>query len=85
MGANMARRLHDTGHAVVAVYEHDRAKTADLAKEIRSQPAATLAAVTAAVPADVSGKCAEQSSAPLSAARSSSQRREWRARVSSSA
>src|SRR4051812_6762894 len=48
MGANMARRLHDTGHAVVAVYDHDPGRATALAKEIGAEPAATLAAVTAA-------------------------------------
>src|SRR3954469_24294514 len=48
MGANMARRLHETGHAVVAVYDHDPGKARALATEIGTQPATTLAAVTAA-------------------------------------
>ena len=48
MGANMARRLKDCGFTLAAVYDADSANAAKLAAEIGAQPAATLAAVTAA-------------------------------------
>jgi 3-hydroxyisobutyrate dehydrogenase len=48
MGANMARRLRETGHVISAVYDRDAARTAALAAELQTEAAATLAAVTAA-------------------------------------
>jgi 3-hydroxyisobutyrate dehydrogenase len=48
MGANIARRLHDTGYDVRAVYDVDRARAADLAAELGADAPATLSAVTAA-------------------------------------
>jgi 3-hydroxyisobutyrate dehydrogenase len=48
MGANMARRLRETGHAVVSVHDADAGKATALAAEIGAVPARTLAAVTAA-------------------------------------
>src|SRR5215217_3386682 len=48
MGANMARRLQDAGYAIAAVYDVDRARTADLANEIGAEPALSLERVTAA-------------------------------------
>ncbi len=51
MGANIARRLHDRGYAVRAVYDVDRARAEALAAEIGAEASATLAAVTAAADA----------------------------------
>jgi len=48
MGANMARRLKDCGHAITAVYDVNAAGAAALAQELGAKPAATLAEVTAA-------------------------------------
>jgi len=48
MGANMARRLKDTGFAVTAVYDVHAPAAAELAKEIGAKHAAKLADVTAA-------------------------------------
>jgi 3-hydroxyisobutyrate dehydrogenase-like beta-hydroxyacid dehydrogenase len=48
MGANMARRLKDQGYAVTAVYDAIPEIARDLAAEIGSAAASTLAEVTAA-------------------------------------
>ena len=48
MGANMARRLKDTGYNVTAVYDVHAPSAADLAKEIGATHATKLADVTAA-------------------------------------
>jgi len=48
MGANMARRLHDVGTRVSAVYDVDRPHARALAAEIGAMAVETLAAVTAA-------------------------------------
>jgi 3-hydroxyisobutyrate dehydrogenase len=48
MGANMARRLHDVGITVSAVYDVDRARARELAAELGTPAFETLAAVTAA-------------------------------------
>ena len=48
MGANMARRLKDTGFNVTAVYDVHAPSAAELAKEIGAKHAAKLADVTAA-------------------------------------
>src|SRR6185437_949217 len=48
MGANMARRLKDTGYTVTAVYDVHAPAAAELAKEIGAKQAAKLADVTAA-------------------------------------
>jgi len=48
MGANMARRLHECGHAIVAVYDSHAPSAAALAQELDTEYAPTLAAVTAA-------------------------------------
>ena len=48
MGANMARRLKDTGHTVTAVYDVHAPSAAELAKGIGATHAAKLADVTAA-------------------------------------
>jgi 3-hydroxyisobutyrate dehydrogenase len=45
MGANMARRLKDQQETIVAVYDRDRAKAADLAKELGCEAATTPARV----------------------------------------
>lgn len=47
MGANMARRLKETGHAVAAVYDSHAPAAAALAAELDARHAATLAEVTA--------------------------------------
>lgn len=47
MGGNMARRLHDCGRAITAVYDATPAHARDLAGEIGAVPCATLAEVTA--------------------------------------
>lgn len=46
MGANMARRLKETGYNVTAVYDINRAGAEALAKEIGAEPAASLARVS---------------------------------------
>ena len=48
MGANMARRLKDTGYTVSAVFDVHAPSAADLAKEIGATHATKLADVTAA-------------------------------------
>lgn len=48
MGANMARRLKDTGFTVSAVYDVDRERARELAAEIGAMAPEKLAAVTAA-------------------------------------
>jgi 3-hydroxyisobutyrate dehydrogenase len=48
MGANMARRLRERGYRVAAVYDADRARAAELARELGAAAPATLAEVTAA-------------------------------------
>ena len=48
MGANMARRLHDRGFRIAAVYDADPARARELAAELGAMAPATLAAVTAA-------------------------------------
>jgi len=48
MGANMARRLHDVGYAVSAVYDIDAGRARELAAEIGALAPQKLAAVTAA-------------------------------------
>jgi len=48
MGANMARRLHECGLAVVAVYDNHAPSAASLAQELDIEYASSLAAVTAA-------------------------------------
>ncbi|MEY2877832.1 MAG: 2-hydroxy-3-oxopropionate reductase [Verrucomicrobiota bacterium] len=48
MGANMARRLKDCGHALTAVHDADPRTAAALARELGARHATTLAAVTAA-------------------------------------
>jgi len=48
MGANMARRFKDCGHALTAVYDVNAAAATALAAELGAKPAATLAEVTAA-------------------------------------
>ena len=48
MGANMARRLKDCGHAITAVYDVHAPSAATLATELGATHAPTLAAVTAA-------------------------------------
>lgn len=45
MGANMARRLCDTGHTVTAVYDVDGAKSGSLAKELKCEAVTTPAGV----------------------------------------
>ena len=47
MGANMARRLKDCGHAITAVFDTRPASARELAAEIGAEPCATLAAVIA--------------------------------------
>jgi len=48
MGANMARRLHDCGCRIAAIYDINRAAAESLAQELGSAASATLAGVTAA-------------------------------------
>lgn len=48
MGANMARRLHECGYPVVAVYDAHAPSAAVLAEEIKAAHVLSLAAVTAA-------------------------------------
>jgi len=45
MGANMARRLKDVGRQVTAVYDVDRERTSELAKELGAECASTPARV----------------------------------------
>lgn len=47
MGANMARRLHERGHTIAAVYDAHRPTAASLAEELGAAAPATLAEVTA--------------------------------------
>ena len=47
MGANMARRLKETGHTITAVYDVYAPAAEELAREIGAVHATTLAAVTA--------------------------------------
>jgi 3-hydroxyisobutyrate dehydrogenase len=47
MGANMARRLHEVGHPVVAVYDTNAANASQLAQEIGSKAVEKLSDVTA--------------------------------------
>jgi 3-hydroxyisobutyrate dehydrogenase len=48
MGANMARRLHDCGYAVTAIYDINQDQAAQLADEIGAKHYTHLAEVTAA-------------------------------------
>jgi 3-hydroxyisobutyrate dehydrogenase len=48
MGANMARRLHECGYPVVAVYDTHAPSAAVLAEELGATPVLSLAAATAA-------------------------------------
>ncbi len=48
MGANMARRLHERGHAVTAVYDRHTENAARLAEELGCEAPPTLAEVTRA-------------------------------------
>jgi 3-hydroxyisobutyrate dehydrogenase len=48
MGANMARRLKDRGHAITAVYDVHAPSASALAAELGTQAVSSLAAVTAA-------------------------------------
>jgi 3-hydroxyisobutyrate dehydrogenase-like beta-hydroxyacid dehydrogenase len=48
MGANMARRLHDCGYPITAVYDRDKNTAQALAEELGSEPAPSLEAVTGA-------------------------------------
>jgi 3-hydroxyisobutyrate dehydrogenase len=48
MGANMARRLHDVGQTVSAVYDADEGRARELAAELGCMAPVKLAAVTAA-------------------------------------
>lgn len=48
MGANMARRLHEVGHQVTAIYDANAAAAQELGAEIGATVATTLAQVTAA-------------------------------------
>jgi 3-hydroxyisobutyrate dehydrogenase len=47
MGANMARRLHELGHPVVAICDTNAASASQLAQELGSKPAEKPADVTA--------------------------------------
>jgi 3-hydroxyisobutyrate dehydrogenase len=47
MGANMARRLHELGHPVVAIYDTNAAKASQLAQELGSKAVEKLSDVTA--------------------------------------
>jgi 3-hydroxyisobutyrate dehydrogenase len=47
MGANMARRLKETGHTIGAIYDRDAARAVLLAPELDTVAAPTLARVTA--------------------------------------
>ena len=46
MGANIARRLHEVGYPVVALYDVNEASAREVAAEIGGEPAATLARLT---------------------------------------
>ncbi len=46
MGANIARRLHDVGYPIVALYDVNEASAREIAAEIGGEPATTLARVT---------------------------------------
>jgi 3-hydroxyisobutyrate dehydrogenase len=48
MGANMARRLHECGYTIAAVYDAHGTSAAALAEELKTVHAPSLAAVTAA-------------------------------------
>jgi 3-hydroxyisobutyrate dehydrogenase len=48
MGANMARRLHERGYRIAAVYDADVQRARDLAAELGATAPSTLAATTAA-------------------------------------
>lgn len=48
MGANMARRLKDSGYIITAVYDVNRAAASELATELGAQALETLVEVTAA-------------------------------------
>jgi len=48
MGANMARRLKETGHDITAVYDRHAPAAEELAHELGAKSCITLAAVTAA-------------------------------------
>jgi 3-hydroxyisobutyrate dehydrogenase len=48
MGANIARRLHEVGYPVTAVYDLRPEATRSLAAELKAKPVATLAEVSAA-------------------------------------
>jgi 3-hydroxyisobutyrate dehydrogenase len=47
MGANMARRLHELGHPVVAIYDTNAANASQLAQELGSKAVEKLSDVTA--------------------------------------
>jgi 3-hydroxyisobutyrate dehydrogenase len=47
MGANIARRLHDVGYPIAAVYDVERDSAASLAREIGAQPVDSPARVSA--------------------------------------
>jgi 3-hydroxyisobutyrate dehydrogenase len=47
MGANMARRLHELGHPVVAIYDTNAATASQLAQELGSKAVEKLSDVTA--------------------------------------
>ncbi|MDP9025640.1 MAG: NAD(P)-dependent oxidoreductase [Candidatus Eremiobacteraeota bacterium] len=47
MGANIARRLKDTGYTIAALYDSRRESAEELAAELGSEAAATLSRVTA--------------------------------------
>jgi 3-hydroxyisobutyrate dehydrogenase len=47
MGANIARRLQDAGYPIAVVYDADRTRTAELARELGAAAAETLAGVSA--------------------------------------
>ena len=46
MGANMARRLHETGHPVVAIYDANAGIAAQLAQELGSKAVEKVSEVT---------------------------------------
>jgi len=48
MGANMARRLHDTGYAITAVYDINSAAAVNVAAELGAQACSQLVDVTTA-------------------------------------
>jgi 3-hydroxyisobutyrate dehydrogenase len=47
MGANIARRLQDAGYRIAVVYDADRTRAAELAREVGGDVAETLAGVSA--------------------------------------